>query len=57
MTTKLENGWALRNKVLEGVNTLRLCAATLGPKGQNVLIQQKDKRPFITKDGVTVLRT
>ena len=55
MTTKLENGWALRNKVLEGVNTLAdYVAATLGPKGQNVLIQQKDKRPFITKDGVTV---
>ena len=37
MTTKLENGWALRNKVLEGVNTLAdYVAATLGPKGQNV---------------------
>ena len=55
MTTKLENGQALRNKVLDGVNTLAdYVAATLGPKGQNVLIQQKDKRPFITKDGVTV---
>tara|TARA_B100001094_G_scaffold327093_1_gene384511 strand:- start:7662 stop:9227 length:1566 start_codon:yes stop_codon:yes gene_type:complete len=55
MTTKLEHGWALRNKVLEGVNTLTdYVATTLGPKGQNVLIHQKDKRPFITKDGVTV---
>jgi len=55
MTTKLENGQTLRNKVLDGVNTLAdYVAATLGPKGQNVLIQQKDKRPFITKDGVTV---
>ena len=55
MTTKLENGQTLRNKVLEGVNTLAdYVATTLGPKGQNVLIHQKDKRPFITKDGVTV---
>ena len=55
MTTKLENGQTLRNKVLDGVNTLAdYVATTLGPKGQNVLIHQKDKRPFITKDGVTV---
>lgn len=55
MTTKLEHGQTLRNKVLEGVNTLAdYVATTLGPKGQNVLIHQKDQRPFITKDGVTV---
>ena len=55
MATRLENGQTLRNKVLEGVNTLAdYVATTLGPKGQNVLIHQKDKRPFITKDGVTV---
>ena len=55
MTTQLSHGPELRNKVLEGVNTLAdYVAATLGPKGQNVLIQQKDKRPFVTKDGVTV---
>lgn len=55
MTTKLEHGQTLRNKVLEGVNTLAdYVATTLGPKGQNVLIHQKDKMPFITKDGVTV---
>ena len=55
MTTKLEHGQTLRNKVLEGVSPLAdYVATTLGPKGQNVLIHQKDKRPFITKDGVTV---
>lgn len=55
MTTQLNHGTELRNKVLEGVNTLAdYVAATLGPKGQNVLIHQKNKRPFITKDGVTV---
>ena len=55
MTTQLSHGTTLRNKVLEGVNTLAdYVATTLGPKGQNVLIQQKGKRPFVTKDGVTV---
>ena len=55
MTTQLSHGPELRNKVLDGVNTLAdYVATTLGPKGQNVLIQQKGKRPFITKDGVTV---
>lgn len=55
MTTQLSHGPDLRNKVLEGVNTLAdYVATTLGPKGQNVLIHQKGKRPFVTKDGVTV---
>jgi chaperonin GroEL len=55
MTIQLSHGLDLRNKILEGVNTLAdYVAATLGPKGQNVLIQRKGQRPFITKDGVTV---
>ena len=55
MTTQLSHGPELRNKVLEGVNTLAdYVATTLGPKGQNVLIHQKDRNPFVTKDGVTV---
>ena len=55
MPTQLSHGTELRNKVLDGVNTLAdYVATTLGPKGQNVLIHQKDKRPFVTKDGVTV---
>ena len=55
MTTKMSHGPELRSKILQGVNTLAdYVATTLGPKGQNVLIQQKDKRPFVTKDGVTV---
>ena len=57
MTTQLSHGTELRNKVLEGVNTLAdYVATTLGPKGQNVLIHKKDSRPFVTKDGVTVAR-
>ena len=55
MTTQLSHGTELRNKVLEGVNTLAdYVSATLGPKGQNVLIHQEGRRPFVTKDGVTV---
>ena len=55
MTTQLSHGTELRNKVLEGVNTLAdYVATTLGPKGQNVLIWQQPNRPFVTKDGVTV---
>ena len=55
MTTIIQDGWALRDKVLEGVNTLTdYVATTLGPKGQNVLIHKKDSNPFVTKDGVTV---
>jgi len=57
MTTQISHGPELRNKVLAGVNTLAdYVATTLGPKGQNVLIHQKDARPFVTKDGVTVAR-
>jgi chaperonin GroEL len=29
-------------------------ASTLGPRGRNVLLQEKGQDPFITKDGVTV---
>tara|TARA_Y100000296_G_scaffold27854_1_gene32546 strand:+ start:3361 stop:4878 length:1518 start_codon:yes stop_codon:yes gene_type:complete len=37
------------------VNTLAdNVAATLGPKGRNVILHEKGKEPFITKDGVTV---
>tara|TARA_B100000927_G_scaffold193069_1_gene155682 strand:+ start:1311 stop:2882 length:1572 start_codon:yes stop_codon:yes gene_type:complete len=55
MTTQLSHGTELRNKVLDGVSTLAdYVATTLGPKGQNVMIHQKGRDPFVTKDGVTV---
>ena len=48
MTTQLSHGPELRNKVLDGVNTLAdYVATTLGPKGQNVLIHQKDKSEIV----------
>ncbi len=52
---KFESRFRLNAKVLEGVNTLAdNVAATLGPKGRNVILHEKGKEPFITKDGVTV---
>ena len=45
----------LREKITEGVNILAdNVASTLGPRGRNVLLQEKGKTPFVTKDGVTV---
>jgi chaperonin GroEL len=52
---KFEADSKLNAKVLRGVNLLAdNVAATLGPKGRNVILHQKGKEPFITKDGVTV---
>ena len=45
----------LQEKILKGINKLAdNVASTLGPKGRNVILHQKGKRPIITKDGVTV---
>ena len=45
----------LTQKILAGINTLAdNVASTLGPRGRNVILQEKGKRPIITKDGVTV---
>ncbi len=47
----------LQSKILEGVNKLaNNVACTLGPRGRNVILHQKDKNPIITKDGVTVAK-
>ena len=57
MTKILEEGDNLRDKISRGVNTLaNYVSATLGPKGRNVLLQDKEGNPVITKDGVTVAR-
>jgi len=56
-TFSYDSQTTLREKILNGVNTLAdNVATTLGPKGRNVILQEKDKPPFITKDGVTVAR-
>lgn len=48
----------MRNEILKGVDSL--CDAvkiTMGPSGQNVLIDVPGKNPIITKDGVTVAKS
>lgn len=46
-----------RSKMHTGVLKLaKAVKVTLGPKGRNVVIQQKGRPPTITKDGVTVAR-
>ena len=55
MNRTYDNKQSLQQKIMTGVNTLAdNVASTLGPKGRNVMLQEKGKPPFITKDGVTV---
>lgn len=57
MSKVYEGNKALQEKVLNGVKKLsNIVSSTLGPGGRNVILQQKDRRPIITKDGVTVAR-
>ena len=57
MTNKMvfANNEELRQKILNGANTLAdYVSSTLGPRGRTVLLKEKDKPAFATKDGVTV---
>src|SRR6187549_462204 len=46
-----------RQTLLKGVSKLaRAVAATLGPKGRNVVLDRKYGSPTVTKDGVTVAK-
>jgi len=57
MTKQYCSQTELHKKILEGVDILAdNVASTLGPRGRNVILQQKGKRPITTKDGVTVAR-
>ena len=50
-------GEELRQASVNAVNELaEPVASTLGPKGQNVLLKNKGKPCYVTKDGVTVAR-
>lgn len=54
---QLKFGEEARKEIKEGIDTLaRAVGSTLGPKGRNVLIENKFLPPTITKDGVTVAR-
>tara|TARA_R110000824_G_scaffold52615_8_gene145835 strand:+ start:4020 stop:5582 length:1563 start_codon:yes stop_codon:yes gene_type:complete len=55
MTRAYNDNTTLQEKIIRGANILAdNVASTLGPRGRNVLLQEKGKQPFITKDGVTV---
>ncbi|HOC00453.1 MAG TPA: chaperonin GroEL [Verrucomicrobiota bacterium] len=48
---------AARQAILKGVSKLsKAVAATLGPKGRNVVLDKKFGSPTVTKDGVTVAK-
>ena len=52
-----ESGRQLNEKILAGASKLAdAVGATLGPRGRNVILKEKGKRPIITKDGVTVAK-
>ena len=55
MSRAYDDNQTLQQKIIRGANVLAdNVASTLGPKGRNVLLKEKDQQPFITKDGVTV---
>ena len=55
MSRAYADNQTLQQKLITGANVLAdNVASTLGPRGRNVLLKEKGKNPFITKDGVTV---
>ena len=55
MSRAYDNEQTLQQKIMNGANVLAdNVASTLGPRGRNVLLKEKDGNPFVTKDGVTV---
>ncbi len=52
---KVITGEELQRKMLESIELLcGVVKDSLGPKGNNVLINSSDREPFITNDGVTI---
>lgn len=51
---KLVNKKELRDKMNTAIDMLSSVKVTLGPKGENVIINQSLCSPFITNDGVTI---
>ena len=57
MSKQYSSQTELHKKILEGVDILAdNVASTLGPRGRNVILQEKGGRPITTKDGVTVAK-
>lgn len=56
MTNEVRFGKEAREALQRGLNlAANACKVTLGPKGRNVVIQQKDGSGKVTKDGVEVI--
>jgi len=57
MSRQYDSNNSLQQKILEGIDILAdNVASTMGPRGRNVILHQKGRNPFITKDGVTVAK-
>ena len=57
MPRQYDSNNSLQQKILEGIDILTdNVASTMGPRGRNVILHQKGRNPFITKDGVTVAK-
>ena len=57
MPRQFNSNHPLQQKILEGIDVLTdNVASTMGPRGRNVILHQKGRNPFITKDGVTVAK-
>ena len=55
MSREYDDNQSLQQKIMSGAQKLSdNVASTLGPRGRNVLLQERGAQPFITKDGVTV---
>jgi chaperonin GroEL len=57
MSKQYESGQTLQQKIARGIDVLAdNVAATMGPRGRNVILHQEGSNPIITKDGVTVAK-
>ena len=57
MPKKYCNDFQLHQSILDGVNKLTAnVASTLGPRGRNVILGERNKTPIVTKDGVTIAK-
>ena len=57
MSKQYESGQTLQQKITKGIDVLAdNVAATMGPRGRNVILHQAGSNPIITKDGVTVAK-
>jgi chaperonin GroEL len=55
MSREYDDNQSLQHKIMRGADILAdNVASTLGPRGRNVLLQERGREPFVTKDGVTV---